>query len=157
MLVSTMIPQPRRFQSEANSHLANSEFHHLLCGTQLLLLNLTNPVHILLPYFLNIDFNIIIPSCQGLQTGIFLLGFETNNLYAFLTTPMQIHVLPILLDFMIPVISGTTQIMKLLDMQLPPFSCYRFSLTSKYSCPCLLLNDLNILSSFRVRDQVSHP
>jgi hypothetical protein len=51
---------------------------------------------------------------------------------------------------------GWVQIMKLLIMQLPPFSCYFIPLWSKYSPRTVFSGNLSLSFSLSVRDQVSN-
>jgi hypothetical protein len=74
--------------SEASSHLASQEIPHLLQnpkfhnrvhkGPPLVpILSQMNPVHTFPPYFPEIHSNIILPSTQGLLSGLLPSSFQT--------------------------------------------------------------------------------
>ena len=49
--------------------------------------NLTNPVHLIKSYFLNINFNFVFPLFLPLSGGLFLPNFSTKTLYVFTYSP----------------------------------------------------------------------
>jgi hypothetical protein len=97
--------------------------------------------------------------CLGLLSGLFISGFPTNILYAFLLSQFVLHALPILssLTYHSNYTWRGVQIMK-------PSLCsfLQLPVTSSLFGPNILLstlflNTLSLCSSLNVRDHVSHP
>jgi hypothetical protein len=116
-----------------------------------------NPIHTLIPCFLMIHFNIILPS-----PPVFLVVSSFNVSYQnFGCTFHPCHACyspyPSHLFGNSNNIWRGVQIMKLLIMQFSPSLCHFFSLRPDTHLSTLFSNILSICSSFNARDQVSHP
>jgi hypothetical protein len=59
------------------------------------ILSQINPVHTIPFHLPNIYFNIMQPTALSLPNGLFLSGFPTSILYAFIFSPFVLHALPI--------------------------------------------------------------
>ena len=109
--------------------------------------SLINPLHALPSYFLQLRFNIIIPSIpRSFKWSLFLKFPYRNSLCIPSTSP---HVPPILFSLVWYTnnIWWTVHIMKHLALPSSPLFCYIHALSPNASLSSLLLNTVNICSS----------
>jgi hypothetical protein len=98
------------------------------------IVNHMNPVHTPSAYFFKINFNIIIPSCLGLPSGLFSSGFPTKTFVHFPALPCVLYA-PSTLSSLIWWSRKRfvrIQIMELLNTQFTSVSCYILPLRSNW-------------------------